>query len=259
MKSKMFVVLFSLSMILVLGGNALAADPLENGDVLEAGEIGVWEVVDHDNDSIIINYGDLEEDFAVAQDHNAWIAVDEADAHNGACQVARDRQADAANFAGYTVTVNGAAFVSFDDCMDVTVLGTDDENSSTGGSFTLPSREVEVSSELRLGETVKEVGQNPENVMFQAGSILVQRITDASQKIIYVDLIVLEEDTWIEVGPGERAVHIWYNYQSELYGSQGACREANSRFLETLTSGNWNYRYLVVLNDEQMTAPADCA
>lgn len=222
-----------------------------NGCTVPAGEIALTEVVDRANGTIEINYGELTSSFTAGQDMNAWV-IDSLDkAETDAIAHAERRYADPA-FAGFIITVNGEEYPAG-------TTASTSEDTSTEGSFTLPNREVEVSSELRLGETVKEVGQNPELVDFPAGAVIVQRVTDASAHVIYVDVVVLEEETSIEVGPGMRAVHVWYNYQDALHASRDACREANSRFLETLTEGNWNYAYLVILNDDQMTAPADCS
>lgn len=217
-----------------------------NGCTVPAGTIALTEVVDRANGEIYYTYGKLETDFVVSQDHNAWVIDSLEKASSDAVSTAEGRLSDPA-YAGYMVYLNGEEF------------GSDGSSGSSEGSFTLPSREVEVSDELRLGDTVKEVGQNPEVVTFPAGAVLVERVTDSSEQVIHIDLVVLEEDTSIEVGPGMRAVHIWYNYQDQLHGSRDACREANARFLETLTEGNWNYMYLVFLNGEQMTAPADCS
>lgn len=225
-----------------------------SGCTVPAGEIALTEVVDRANGTIEINGGELTSSFTAGQDMNAWV-IDSLDKVEADAIAHAARRYEDPAFAGFIITVNGDEYPA----AGTATASTTSDETSTEGSFTLPNREVEVSSELRLGETVKEVGQNPELVDFPAGAVIVQRVTDASAHVIYVDVVVLDVDTSIEVGPGMRAVHVWYNYQDALHASRDACREANSRFLETLTEGNWNYAYLVILNDDQMTAPADCS
>lgn len=273
------IVISSLLMSLILAGivglptavaQDTALDPGCLGDynavinncTVPAGTIALTEVVDRANGTITLTSGELDAAFPTGQDRNAWVIDSIEKAAADAVTTADARLNDPA-FAGYIILVNGEEYPVSDTTATASDNNdSDDSSSSSEGSFTLPSRTAVVSDGMAAGDTVKDFGDTNELLTFPAGTISVVRITDNSTWKIFVDVVVYEEDTIVEVGPGMRAVEGWYNYQSDVHAYRDACKEANARFLETLNArgdDNWNGAYLVYFNGEQMTAPADCS
>lgn len=290
MRKVRIVVSFAIAFMILTGIAALPAsaqntmdascigeyNAVNNGCTVPAGTIALTEVVDRANGTITIFHGELEQDFAVSEDHNAWVINDIDKAAADAISHADVRYTDPA-FAGYTILVNNEDFVS-GEAASATSGGASGLDALTlePGVYTaeelvdavecrpaMSSANANVSGTGSGGSIYGDSVSTDLPVMSEASAsgLAVPAGTCINSGLIVVRVVQYGVDGWedvraLEVGNGlvvlcgkhgNTAYDCWENYPGSGAALYAACEQARGDIETIDTPGAFNHRFSAVL------------
>jgi hypothetical protein len=161
-----------------------------HGDVLKAGELGVWEAVNNDAKIIAIFFGYPEQDFVAGPNANAWHLYSSVqNARAGACNLAEVRTRDT-RFGGYHMIVNGKAYESEAQCLQLPPVGNDEDAQATPAPATTvptatseaiatvtPSPDIDPTSTPLAEATTQATTPNPTSIPTQTPTAIAETST----------------------------------------------------------------------------------